>query len=275
MVACVPILQPSRFTRVYHPVSRIVTAAATQNQAVTRSATRNKFSTVFERPELVKGFCRGFVPTNDRRDFSAAAESSTTAYPQCKACGFAPDAPAFSCKNCAALLPVDTIDERTTHYSILGLQPAFEIDLEEVDEAYKALQRNFHPDRHAHSGSEQISLAEAHSARLNEAVRVLRSPLRRARYWMKLKGVQVLEEDQRMEDMATMMEVMEISEEIDEAETKEDIDTVARNIQALLKESEEALIEPLRREDWHAARTGVERLQMLTRLWERVGDRRV
>ena len=49
---------------------------------------------------------------------------------------------------------------------------------------WKDLQRLLHPDRHASQCEEQRGRAEAHSAKVNEAVAVLRSPLRRAQYWM-------------------------------------------------------------------------------------------
>lgn len=60
----------------------------------------------------------------------------------------------------------------------------------------------------------------------------MRSPLRRAQYWMesgtdldgslrpRLNGQKILLEEQRIEDASTMMEVMELSEELDDAKTQ-------------------------------------------------------
>merc|ERR1712224_33748 len=89
-----------------------------------------------------------------------------------------------------------------------------------------------HPDLHAQASAEQKELAEAHSARLNEAMSVLRSTLKRASYWMELKGIRVLEEDQRMLDPETMMEVMEVGEHVDEARTQSEVDEIAEQCSA-------------------------------------------
>jgi len=160
----------------------------------------------------------------------------------------------------------------TTHYALLGLEPVFELEHGAADRAYKQLQRKLHPDNFAQAGPEQLELAEAHSARLNEAVAVLRSPLRRAGYWMELQGLRVLEEDQRMDDAATMMEVMEVSEAIEEASTQRDIDSLIEQNAAKVRDVESQLAGIFRAEDWDAARRLVERLQMLERLSQRLND---
>lgn len=118
----------------------------------------------------------------------------------------------------------------TSHYALLGLAESFEVDQAQLESKYKELQRQFHPDRHVASSEEDKAAAEEQSARVNEAVAVLRTPLRRAEYWMTLKGQAVLLEEQRIEDAATMMEVMETSEELDDAKTQEQVDEIrARN----------------------------------------------
>lgn len=163
----------------------------------------------------------------------------------------------------------------TTHFEILGIQPEFVLDLSAVDHAYKNLQRKLHPDRFSQAAEEEQAIAQAHSTRVNEAVSVLRSPIRRAGYWMELHGVRVLEEDQRMDDAETMMEVMEASEEIAEATTQEQIDNLARSNDAKVREVEKQLANIFQGKQWDDARRLVERLQMLARLRERMNDWRV
>merc|ERR1711920_684803 len=110
------------------------------------------------------------------------------------------------------------------------------------------------------------------SMRVNEAVAVLRSPIKRAGYWMELNGARVLEEDQRMEDMETMMEVMELSEEIDDATTQEQIDKLSGQHDEKISAVEQRLDGIFQKQDWDGARKFVERLQMLVRLRERMND---
>lgn len=115
-------------------------------------------------------------------------------------------------------------------------------------------------------------MADAHSAKVNEAVAVLRSPLRRAHYWMELNGQKILLEEQRIEDTETMMEVMETSEELDDAKTQDEVDRIRKRNRSKIESVESELSSIFQREDWSTARHRVERLQMLTRLQERMDD---
>eukprot|EP00812_Abedinium_dasypus_P008097 NODE_2038_length_1009_cov_393.905660.p1 GENE.NODE_2038_length_1009_cov_393.905660~~NODE_2038_length_1009_cov_393.905660.p1 ORF type:complete len:254 (+),score=51.41 NODE_2038_length_1009_cov_393.905660:113-874(+) len=188
----------------------------------------------------------------------------------CARCGHAHNAFVFVCEACGALMPAEYGD--STHFSLLGAAPKFETDVEKVDETFKALQRVLHPDRHAVEGGATLELAEAHTTRLNEAVSVLRSPLKRACYWMELNGHKILEEDQRITDMATMMTVMEVSEAMDEARTQAEIDRLTEENKARVCGVESELAVIFQRSDFTAARPAVERLQMFTRIGERLDD---
>ncbi|CAK9059608.1 unnamed protein product [Durusdinium trenchii] len=139
-------------------------------------------------------------------------------------------------------------------------------------ESHQDLQRLLHPDRHVAGTEEQRELADSHSAHVNEAAAVLRSPLRRAQYWMELNGQKILLEEQRIEDMQTMMEVMETSEELDAAKTQSEVDGLRQRNRSKIESVESELSEIFKHEDWMTARHRVERLQMLTRLQERMDD---
>lgn len=205
-------------------------------------------------------------PAGCRRFGSAAAAAE---HPwTCAGCGKQHSSFAFICGACGGIAEASYTG--ISHFQMFGLEPRFILDLTEVDNAYKDLQRKLHPDRHANAAEHERELVDMHSARVNEAVSTLRSPLLRAGYWMELHGVRVLEEDQRMEDMATMMEVMEISEELEEATTQSQVDALTADNVAKMATIEAELDGCFRTEDWAAARPLVERLQMLTRLKERM-----
>mmetsp|Transcript_90524 Transcript_90524/g.258956 ORF Transcript_90524/g.258956 Transcript_90524/m.258956 type:complete len:271 (+) Transcript_90524:62-874(+) len=207
-----------------------------------------------------------------RRAFSTPAAGADPAS-RCWSCG-AEHVGSFSffcpAPGCGAAMEADY--RGTTHFELLGLTPKFALDLAEVDKAYKDLQRKLHPDRHAQAEERQRERVDAHSARVNEAVSTLRSPLLRAGYWMELHGVRVLEEDQRIDDAATMMEVMEVSEEIEEAKSQGAIDRLASDNDAKVSEIEGKLEACFQKEDWEAGRPLLERLQMLTRLRQRMDE---
>jgi len=162
--------------------------------------------------------------------------------------------------------------EGVSHFDMLGLERQFSISVAEIDDAYRSLQRKLHPDHHAQKDEETRNLVETHASRVNEAASTLRSPLQRASYWMTLHGERVLQEDQRMGDAATLMEVMELSEELDDAQVQADVDGISAQIAGKIAEVEKSLAPVLMQKDWNTARGLVERLQMLTRLQERANE---
>merc|ERR1711957_779790 len=107
---------------------------------------------------------------------------------------------------------------------------------------------------------------------MGEAGSVLRRPLQRARYWMELHGVRVLEEDQRIGDMAMMMEIMEVSEGLDDAQSREEVDSLTATNNLKIRAVESQLSDVFKQEKWSDARALVEKLQMLTRLEDRMND---
>ena len=75
-----------------------------------------------------------------------------------------------------------------------------------LEGTFKALQRQLHPDKHATTGAEVKSYAEAHSARINEAYTTLRNPAECAKYLLQLKGHPMAEEE-TVHDPVLLMEV--------------------------------------------------------------------
>lgn len=94
------------------------------------------------------------------------------------------------------------------YFEIFGLQTKYDLDLEALEEKYFALQQQFHPDK--------ASVAEIENSIItNKAYEVLKNPLRRALYLLKLNGLDIESDETAVRpDMATLEEVLEIQEKI-------------------------------------------------------------
>jgi len=77
------------------------------------------------------------------------------------------------------------------HFELFGLEPGFALDRAALDRAYREIQGRIHPDRFAHAGDAERRASMQWTTRVNEAYRVLQSPLERARHLLELKGVDV------------------------------------------------------------------------------------
>lgn len=100
------------------------------------------------------------------------------------------------------------------YFELLGLSPAFELDLSSLEAAYFTAQRQFHPDRFVGKPAVERAQAMQRSADINNAYETLKNPLKRAQYLLHLKGITVGTETGGVKPtQAVLMEAMELREE--------------------------------------------------------------
>lgn len=75
------------------------------------------------------------------------------------------------------------------HFARLGLRLGFEQDRAEVDANYRTRSVGVHPDRFVAADSSSKRRAMEHASALNEAYRVVRDPVLRAEYLVRLGGI--------------------------------------------------------------------------------------
>jgi molecular chaperone HscB len=138
------------------------------------------------------------------------------------------------CTVCGAVQPPG----QTDHFARLGLEPAFDVDLGELDRRYFEMQRLLHPDRFATKAPSEKALSQQQATSLNKAYEVLKDPLSRADYMIGLEGGGMAEVSEH--DVELLQESLEMREALADAETVEAIDALARlaadDIEACLAE---------------------------------------
>jgi len=102
-------------------------------------------------------------------------------------------------------------------FQLFGLAEQFDIDLNQLSSTYRNIQRNTHPDRHAHASRRDQLLSMQYTANVNEAYETLSSPLKRASYLLKLKGVDLSEDNSTNMDPLFLMQQIELREELETA----------------------------------------------------------
>jgi molecular chaperone HscB len=135
----------------------------------------------------------------------------------------------------------------------------FEISLSDLRREFLQLQSLHHPDKYTSSATAQRK-SLALSSLLNTAYKTLSDPLLRARYLLHHNyGVDVTTEDNNTHrastDQATLMEVMEAQEAIEEARTQEQIDQLKTENQARIDDAVKSLGEAFKHEDIEVAKT--------------------
>ena len=132
-------------------------------------------------------------------------------------------------------------------FELMGLPRQFALDRSTLDERWKALQKQTHPDRFAGEGGVAQRVAMQWSVRVNEAYQRLKNPLKRAAYLCELYGVPVRAEDNTAMPAAFLMQQMEWREALDDAVTEDHLDDLASEVmqvkRAMLQQCEQLLVD--------------------------------
>jgi len=162
------------------------------------------------------------------------------------------------------------LDFSKNHFELFGLPESFRVDPDLLAERYRALQQRLHPDRYAAAGDAEKRLSLQASTRVNEAFQILKDPLERARYLLSLHGGDFGDRKETTQDMAFLMEQMELRETLSGVKDQHDpiaavgevLDRLADQSGALVGELE-ALLETPSTEDLKTARELVRKLQFV------------
>ena len=100
------------------------------------------------------------------------------------------------------------------HYDLLGLPLGYAVDLARLEQRYRELQSQVHPDRFAAGSDAERRVAMQWATRANEAYRTLRDPVGRARYLLSLKGFDTGEETNTSMPPDFLMQQMEWREAV-------------------------------------------------------------
>lgn len=109
-------------------------------------------------------------------------------------------------------------------FQLFGLPQRFSLDRAALDERWKNLQRQVHPDRFTTQGAAAQRVAMQWSVRINEAYNRLKDPLKRAAYWCELQGEPVNAESNTSMPASFLMQQMEWREALDDAQNEDALD---------------------------------------------------
>ena len=159
-------------------------------------------------------------------------------------------------------------DPRHDHFALLDLPPRFALDEASLEQAYRRVQAQVHPDRFALAGAAERRVAMQWAARANEAFRILSSPLARAAYLCERHGQPIEAESNTAMPAEFLMQQMQWREELDEARSggREAAQALAREVEARRDEVLARLAGALdERHDYADAAAGVRELHFIDR----------
>ncbi len=154
---------------------------------------------------------------------------------------------------------LEPFDPSLDHFARFGLARAWQLDRDALERAYLQRSRRYHPDRFVGADSSTRRAAVEHSAAVNTGYRVLRDPVARAEYLVKLGGVDLDSSDPQTgaphPDQAFLIDMIERRERLTELrEAGEDaLDELRDEVEAELDAIFDRALAALERADIRAA----------------------
>jgi molecular chaperone HscB len=132
------------------------------------------------------------------------------------------------------------------YFRFFGLSPQFSLDLAQLDQAYLAIQKEVHPDRHTQGSDSEQRMAMQMATLANTAHQTLKHPIQRGLYLCKLHGVEANLETNTAMPTAFLLQQMAWRDSLDEyADDFAALDALAVEVddayQAALAELAEAI----------------------------------
>ena len=136
----------------------------------------------------------------------------------------------------------DMLDFSKNYFELFGLPVGFIVDNDSLAEHYRELQRVIHPDRYANASEQERRLSIQGAARINEAFQTLKDPIARAGYLLSLHGIDIDAQHETTQDMAFLMEQMELREELARIRDHSDPYQVVQDLSARINKQIKTLV---------------------------------
>jgi molecular chaperone HscB len=167
-------------------------------------------------------------------------------------------------------------DFQQDFFSLFNLPARFRIDGNMLEQSYRSLQTQVHPDKFAHLSEAERRLSMQWATRVNEAYQTLRTPLNRARYLLSLQGVDTQEESNTAMPADFLMQQMEWREALEESRQAKD-GTVLEELEQRMQHEMRSLQQRLAIDiddtrDYAAASGIVRKLKFLEKLAEEISS---
>ena len=143
------------------------------------------------------------------------SQAATSPLQVCHDCGGGAPVDAHFCPQCTKIL---TISRHGDYFRFFGLPRKLNISANDLDQRFRGLSRQFHPDYFVNAPAAERRASLERSSYLNDAYRTLKLPISRVEYLLQLEGMvaRTPQEASKQVPAAMLEEVFALNEELDE-----------------------------------------------------------
>jgi molecular chaperone HscB len=153
------------------------------------------------------------------------------------------------------------------YFTTFNLEPSFELNLEQLDQQYFALQNEGHPDRFVNKPEEEKIAALNQTIALNQAYQTLKNPVKRMEYILSLNDINL---EQIKPEQILLITMMEYQELLADCMDRESCESLQKFIAIKLNECYEEFNNYCNQRKYlHAAQPAIQ-AQYLTKLYNSI-----
>ncbi|KAM4707722.1 iron-sulfur cluster co-chaperone protein HscB [Discoglossus pictus] len=172
------------------------------------------------------------------------------------------------CPSCTSLQPPDDTKD---YFQILDCVKSFDIDIQELQKKYRDLQRLLHPDYFSQKSQSERDVSEQQSSIVNKAYNTLLSPLSRGIYLLSLHGITFKDGAEGGDvDPDFLFEILEISEDLNEANTNDEIEEIGNYVQDKFESLTEDARNVFQQGDLREAKILLEKMKYFSNIQDQV-----
>jgi molecular chaperone HscB len=132
----------------------------------------------------------------------------------CRSCGGGAPVDVHFCPQCTKIL---SLGRHGDYFAFLGLPRKLNLGAAELEQRFRALSRQFHPDYFHNAPPQERRASLERSSYLNDAYRTLKQPISRIEYLLEIEGFRAAgpSETGKQAPPSLLEEVFELNEELD------------------------------------------------------------
>lgn len=178
--------------------------------------------------------------------------------------------PAFFCLSCQMVQPPS---EGTSYFKIMNCDCTFSLDIQKLQKRYLQLQRMLHPDNFSQKSLREQEYSEIQSALVNKAYKTLLKPLSRGLYMLELQGLVIEEGTDSAVNSELLMELMEINEALDAAQTPQEANRIGQDTKGKLADLTQQIDSALNKGELQTAKALLTQMKYFANIEEKVKDK--
>lgn len=157
------------------------------------------------------------------------------------------------------------------YFKMFALDKSYPLDAQLLEQTYRRLSIQHHPDKTAHLSAFEQKQAVMLSATINEAYRVLKSPLDRAAYLLKQQGIHADAPEHTQFAPEFLMQQMQWREDLDDAQGNEAaLLALQTDINQAYQTLQQDLSNDFAQEQWQQAATHVREGRFISKLLQQI-----